>query len=268
MSKGSPIFVFSIPKAGTHLVTKALSGLPGIQHGGKHFARSLRIDSFDRGADLPLTGTTDRALDLPWMRRFFASIKPNTFVTTHTVFDEMLQGLLRELGYKIIVVERDPRDIVVSWADFVPRVPDHLLNPFVSGLSADERIACGIRGAERITTGTRRQPSITELIERHMAWRRLPGVLVVRFEDLIGDQHGGHEHRTRKETIRGIADYLGQSCSEDTIDTISDSLFGGTYTFNQGRVGRWRERFSREHVALFNQIAGNGLAAMEYETGT
>ena len=55
----APVFVDSIPKAGTHLLSKTLENMPGIEHCGLHLERKTIASYVDPGVSFPLQGRED-----------------------------------------------------------------------------------------------------------------------------------------------------------------------------------------------------------------
>ena len=261
-----PLFVDSIPKAGTHLLSKALDALPGIVHCGMHLERRTIAGFVDPGVPFPLEGREDidADRDFTWIQRFLASISPGTYLTTHFAYHERIHEVLDRLGFKIMVLIRDPRDIVLSWSDFMTTAEQHLLFPYFSQKDASYRIMSGIVGECGEKTGTRRQPGISELIHWHMAWIKAAGAQLVRFEDLVGEQGSGSRSR-QLAALRSISTFLDMRHREDTLAAVADSLYGDTTTFNKGKIGRWRTEFSEEHKAAFKEVAGRSLLDLGYE---
>jgi sulfotransferase 6B1 len=262
-----PIFLNSLPKSGTHLLAKALTGFPGIEHSGSHLERKQVAKFVDKGVDFPVEGREDLHIpnDCKWIERLLQSIKPGRFITSHMFYNVPIHDLLGKMSFKIILAVRDPRDVVVSWADFMVKEKTHLLFPFFRDTDFDFRIVCGIQGIGGEETGTRRQPPISELIMRHLKWETEAGAFLVRFEDLIGEQGGG-SREIQSQLLKDLAAYLEIDGSDQLIHSICESLFGGTNTFNKGVIGRWRENFTPKHKALFKENAGHLLIQMGYES--
>jgi hypothetical protein len=262
-----PIFLNSIPKSGTHLLSKALMGLPGVSHSGSHLERKKIAEFVDPGVDFPVEGREDMHIpnDMPAITRLLASIQPGQFITAHMIFNYPVRKVIRELGYKKLLLFRDPRDVVVSWANFIVKEETHLLYPFFSETDFNFRIISGIRGVPGDITGTRRQEPINELMTRYVRWKTEGDAFFVKFEDLIGDKGGG-SRESQQKMIKGIADYFEIDCPDEVIDQVCDSLFGGTYTFNKGMIGAWREHFTEAHKSVFKEETGDLLIQLGYES--
>lgn len=261
-----PIFFNSLPKSGTHLLSKALTGLPGIEHSGYHIERRMIAKFVDPDIDYPLEGREDLHIprDLPWIERLLAEIKPGQFVTSHMYYNKPMFNVLNKMRFKSILMLRDPRDVVLSWANYVSKEKTHLLYPFFCEKEMEFTISCGIQGVSKEETGTRRQAPISELINRHYRWISEGGAFLARFEDLIGERGGGSK-KLQKRLLKDLSRFLEVEADGRTIQAVCESLFGGTYTFNKGMIGRWREEYSDAHKRMFKQEIGDLLIRLGYE---
>lgn len=95
-------------------------------------------------------------------------------------------------------------------------------------------------------------------------WERYPQVLMVYFENLVGEKGGGSREMQLDE-IRRIAEHLEVELSPERLEEIADNLFGGTSTFMSGQIGTWRQYFGPEHVDLIKKSCGNTLIRLGYE---
>lgn len=263
---GCPVFVDSLPKSGTHLLAKALNEFPGFSHSGVHLERKSIAKFVDPAVDYPVEGREDINVytDLPWIERLLKTIRSGQFITAHFKYNRPLHDVLDRLGFKILLMVRDPRDVVVSWADFIARQKNHLLYPYFSKQDPDYRIMCGIMGESSEKTKTRRQPGIAELLTWHVEWKTKAYAHLVQFEQLIGEKGGGSRD-VQLDVLQKLCDLLEINGPPHFLDDIADNLFGGTATFNKGEVGRWRTRFNDEHRAIFKEHAGNLLIEIGYE---
>jgi hypothetical protein len=264
-----PVFLDSVPKSGTHLLAKALLGFPGVAHSGKHMDRKTIAEFVDKDVAYPTKGREDINIqsDFPWIKRLFQSIPAGQFLTAHLPYHPAIHETLERMNFKILVMMRDPRDVVLSWADYIAKEKNHLLNPFFKDTDRDYRIICGIKGVSSEITKTRRQPPIADLINGHMRWKTRGGAFLVQFEQLVGEKGGG-SRESQYHLLEQLMDYLEIKKTSKALDQICDTLFGGTYTFNSGTIGRWRTQFTDEHKALFKKETGRLLIDAGYEKDT
>lgn len=163
---------------------------------------------------------------------------------------------------KVLLI-RDPRDAVVSFMNWLPRsqqwgpwTPKEVIQDF-NVLPQDERLSKSILFPDKYL-------GVSLFCKKAIEWMEDPKLLVCRFEDMIGPEGGG-DRAKQKETIKALAAHLEVSLSEDRINFITDNLFGGTFTFHQGKIGSWRSHFKDYHKDLFKKALGNELQKLGYE---
>jgi hypothetical protein len=102
-----------------------------------------------------------------------------------------------------------------------------------------------------------------ERYSHYLNWLTTPGVLCLRFEDLI---------LNRDTTLHKILDYLAtfnfqpSTSRSETITTLSASIAPRkSGTFRKGQPGEWREHFTAGNVARFKEVAGELVGRLGYE---
>jgi hypothetical protein len=259
--QGAPIFLNSIPKAGTHVLMQALDEMPGIRTAGVHLEKAKVV----RGNAEP----AERNRDVDWSKvesLLARNARPGRYITAHTWAHQELFDLLADHGYVALFVIRDPRDVVVSQAAYVKRLrrhPDH--KRFAHRLTTDqERYRAIIEGYEEDDSGPA-GVSLAERLEGFKPWIEHAAVLTCRFEDLIGPSGGGSEE-DQVRTLTRIAAAIGLPLDEAAVAEISAAIWSpSSATFNKGRIGAWRKSFDSETVDLFNaQVSGELMARYGY----
>ena len=51
----------------------------------------------------------------------FQSIPAGQFLTAHLPYHPAIHETLERMNFKILVMMRDPRDVVLSWADYIAK---------------------------------------------------------------------------------------------------------------------------------------------------
>lgn len=167
----------------------------------------------------------------------------------HAAHSDALVALLCAERARIIVVRRDPRDILVSFADWICGRPDYFMHPDFAPLSREARVARLLNGGAG--SGYQLRP-FTEVLELAEPWLFMAGdVLVVGFEELIGPNGGGSSKR-QTAAVSAICDHLDLSTPEDS--SWMERIYGGTLTFNKGRIQRWRELESSDLQSEINEM--------------
>ena len=256
---GPRVFANSFPKGGTHLLSALLGELPRMMFSGVHRAAG----DFTAGAPRADAANTD------WerLRRTLAGVNRGQFMTAHFPHVDGLTEELDALGYRALLILRDPRDVVVSAQHYVTKMTSHDLHRRFTECyrTEGERITATIAGFPADEYG-RGQDPIGERLARYVPWLSIPGVLVVRFEDLVGAAGGGSRER-QDEAVDAVAQHVDRPLRPERVRAIADSVWSDkSSTFRQGRAGGWRDQLTPEQVALFKNVAGEQLIALGYET--
>lgn len=235
------ILANSVPKAGTHLLKKCLGLLP---------------DVFDTRIHL------DIGLDAQTLQAHLESAANGGFFTAHLPYWAPYIKMLEDLQYKTILMLRDPRDLVISFAHFVTKTKDHYLHTYYQQLANDnERITNTIVGLDDGTLF-----DIGTLHQIFLGWSQSSNNCIIRFENLVGPMGGG-SYDTQVREIKQIADHLIIELSVAKIERIAGRLFDtASPTFRKGVIGDWKNHFSAQHKQVFKNVAGQLLIDLGYET--
>jgi sulfotransferase family protein len=230
------VLVVSLPKAGTHLVERAVCLHPRLY---RRFLPTLNPENV--GAE-GLAGAV-------------RAQRPGQVLVAHLPFDPSYPALLEDV--KTLFVIRDPRDVAVSLAHYIGGRGDHPLH-FAYSARPDERsrIELAVLGDADARPPA---PALESLLASFSGWLE-SGAAVVRFEELIGSRGGGDDD-VQERTIRTIYDHLGMRPPA----RVSERLFSSASpTFRKGRIGAWREAFDPELEALFEREAGPWMEIYGY----
>jgi hypothetical protein len=100
----------------------------------------------------------------------------------------------------------------------------------------------------------------------YLGWLEQPGVLCLRFEDLILDRQAALERLLDYLESRGGSSHLPRpQCLQILQDAVAPKRSG---TFRKGKPGNWQEHFTPANKALFKERAGDLLLRLGYETGS
>jgi hypothetical protein len=243
---GPRILANSIPKSGTHLLTRCLHLFPDVEDSG------LRI----RGRKKPET-----------LERRLNQVGGGCFIPLHLAFTPEREQLLTDLGFTMVLIARDPRDIAVSHFHYVARQARmHRLRAYYNSLPDDSaRLMTSIRGIpESEWQGHVRLGDINTRCHVYLDWAE-HGACVVQFEKLVGPLGGGTRQAQHGE-IRRMAAHLGMALDTATIEYIADNAYyRKSSTFRKGIVGDWMNHMTPEHKAAFKEVAGQLLIDLGYE---
>lgn len=251
-----------LPKSGTHLLRRLLGMAPEFRYSGLHIEnRQFLLDpnSAQNPDILP-------HFDLPRLERKIASTLQGQFVTAHLFYDAALQAMFDQMRFKMIVLLRDPRDLVVSHAKYIAQLQRHILyHRYTAELHDDDaRLMASIRGLPQRTG----QPGLLDVglrLRRFQPWLDRPRTLTCRFETLVGPQGGG-SRTLQREAIESVLHFIDRPLAPTRVDALAGRLWSpGSATFRKGVIGDWRNHFTPAHVEAFKQIAGEALIQLGYE---
>lgn len=233
------IFIASIPKCGTHLLDKALRLITGKPSVSKFYI-TIRQENID-------------------------SVKPNQILVTHAICTMHNELILSKNDYKGVFIYRDPRDAVVSFANWIYKTPQHWphhcklsMNELIFVLTLNFYSAFGVFEIPNLR-------SIDDFYRKaYLPWKNKPGIYTTTFEKLIGPNGGGNLNDQITE-LKNIAKHFNVIIDDAQAIDISNKLFGNTFTFSAGQIGTWQKYFNQEHKNVFKLVAGQLLIDLGYE---
>ncbi|MFN8463068.1 MAG: hypothetical protein U0X93_15045 [Anaerolineales bacterium] len=132
---------------------------------------------------------------------------------------------------------------------------EHGMHDFYNSLPIS---ASGSRSPSPALTATGlKMVSVKQRYEGVFEWLNTPGVMCLRFEDLVNN---------RDATLNAMLDEVEKDRLQKSLPARDDRRFlfcGGDPTEEeshlplQGRPGGWREFFTTEHKSLFKEVAGD-----------
>jgi Sulfotransferase domain len=159
-------------------------------------------------------------------------------------------------------IYRDPRDMLVSQVFFATDMhEEHGMHAFYQSLpDFGERLKVAITGIDRDGL---KMVSVKQRYEAVFEWLRQPGVMCLRFEDLIDN---------RDTTLNAMLDevektgYKVPTPREKALEILVAAIQPKkSHTFRSGKTGGWKEYFAEDHKTLFKKVAGDLLVKLGYE---
>ncbi len=218
------VLCVTLPKAGTHLLERLLCLHPDLY---RRLLPTLDESNSDRYGGLA---------------RVLATTRPGQVVVSHRAYRPEFGAALSGHGVRGLFMLRDPRDVAVSLAHYIPRQPQHrFYELFQQTPDLHERIRLAIRGSEE--TGF---PSMVQRLRGYRGWlgsELSDSVMKVHFEDLIGERGGGGASRQR-EVVAAILEHVGVRSSEELLGRLCAETFSEVSpTFRSGKIGGFRGHF-------------------------
>lgn len=225
---GPRVIINSVPKSGTNLVQEILHQFPLL-----------------RGR---VTRTLTSEMEESELLRQIASIRKGEVMPAHIFYSEKIAGLMREHDIKMIFVVRDFRDAMLSHINYIDRMdvshPHHQV--FSELKNMDEKLDACLMGVKD------KFQSWPNLVRGFRGWVGAENVLMVCFEDLIGE-YGGGDGKTQRTTILEIADFLGIELP-DVEKVIRNMYNHNGLTFNAPEIGKWKKKFSPAQVTRIDKF--------------
>jgi predicted nucleic acid-binding Zn-ribbon protein len=229
------LFLISIPKAGTHLLYR-LAEMLGYRAGV--VCPPDPKPQFWYCVEYSNSHTTARDFFIDTVRRSPFGNKDHPFTRSPAIF-----------------IYRDPRDILVSEANWYHRTDASPFHGYLERLSFDERIKLLLD--DPVLLGSIRDRTLA-----FAPWLDLPNVIPVSFEELIGEIGGGGDDERRR-----LIWSLQLKLQVDGVpDEIASQLFDrSSPTFVDGKVGAWGEYFDTELRQRFAQLPQDFMQQFGYE---
>jgi hypothetical protein len=198
-------------------------------------------------------------------------VKPGQYATSHLWSHPTLFAILAELGFRSIFIVRDPRDILVSDAEYIYRLRRHpqykrFRHEYTD---RDARLNAIISGFPRDPWDLPQLP-FAERLRGFQSWLDpQDGVLCCRFEDLIGDVGGG-SHSTQRRCIAQISNHVERPLDEAALDDVCLAAWSSqSPTFRKGVIGDWQTVLAGDTLEYFyEQVDARILSAYGYHRDT
>jgi sulfotransferase 6B1 len=184
-------------------------------------------------------------------------IKDREIIHHHFPYTPGLATPLQAAGVPVVFVYRDPRDVLVSMADYilVQKKPMHLAEKY-RGL---ERVAL----VERLWTGDGELVSLPTYFEMFAGWRNAAGVISARFEALIGEKGGGSSS-VQRDVFAAITQKLGDLSAPFAERACRAAFNPRAGTYYKGRIGRWNDETDPSIVAI---LTGREMTELAVQWG-
>lgn len=254
-----PVLAITMPKSGTWLLMRLLTlagfdayrGQPALYRLASSLARSRA------GVDIDGDDPTIDAMTL------FELLPAGQVATLHQariVDSGVVQRFVATGQAKIVLLVRDPRDIVVARAHFWKH-PDNRRHAALRDLSVRDVM-------NRVIVGGDGFAGINELmLDYRLLWSS-PHVYALRFEDLVRAARAPTDS-TATRCVRDLLSHVGLHDPTDArIRSIMSNLDIRPYPGRSRVVDEWQVEFGPEQRALFMQSAAESLDVFGYCSST
>lgn len=229
-----PLFIVSIPKAGTHLIFQLVSEL-GYSAGNV----MPEIPNAKTWYYVEFSNSHTNARDF-----FVDTVRRSPFGNRH-------HPALRS---PIIFGYRHPFDILVSEANYYHEAGKTAFQFYFNGLSFNERVAKLIN--DEWLLGSFRQR-----VGGFLPWLSMPNVIPTSFEELVGKTGGG----SRAMQHRLIWSILLKLQADGCVDNLSRKIVNkNSATFRKGKIGGWKRDLSEEHLKYLKENCADVVTKFGY----
>lgn len=245
------IFGNAMPKSGSHLLTQILCGLTSLG------------PVVDPGFPPVNRSEGNRSLSLWAVQRNLLHMKPGDIRYGYIHAEDPFISILIQNNWATIFLYRDPRDMLVSHVFYATEMYEgHGMHSYYTEIlnSMEERLNAAIMG---VTEPGYELASVKERYDSYRGWLNQPGILCLKYEDLI---------LNRESTLGRLLDYIesrGFTLNKqrhEAIGSLMNSIAPRkSGTFRKGIPGNWREYFTDSNKTLFTQVAGDLLIDLSYE---
>jgi len=240
-----PIFVNSLPKSGTHLLLQITRAMPGTRYFGRFIATSPSLTQRERNPSA--------------LSRRVTKVMPSETLGAHLYYFPEVAKAFERINALHLFIYRDPRDVVISEARYLSEMNRwHRMHKYFRDLADDRaRLGLALDGLDA------RYPEANARLLPYAGWIGKPGVVAIRYEDLIGP-------RQADEIARVVAAWQAHGGTTGGAEELVSRLRGAidpakSHTFREGGAGNWRNSMTEAQAETFSQRLAPSIAAYGYE---
>jgi hypothetical protein len=169
-----------------------------------------------------------------------------------------VEDALEQINALHLFIYRDPRDVINSEAHYLSDMNRwHRMHKHYSKLDDHQaRLALALDGLDD------RYPEVNARLLPYVGWITAPGVVAIRYEDLIGP-------RQSEEISRIVSAWQsrgGQTTRpDDVVAHVREAIDPGkSHTFREGGSGKWRNTMTEAEAQRLTERLEPSLAAYGY----
>jgi hypothetical protein len=190
------------------------------------------------------------------------------YIIGHMPYSEEGNKLIQKYISKTITIIRDPRDMALSMLSHIKERPSHMAHIYLySQLKTDnERLIAVVNGYDNEFGSL---VGLEAMYRSMLSWGNQSGNILLKFEDLVGEQGGGN-NAIQYDVVTRVINHLaleGQM-SDERILAMGFESFGKTTTFRKGQIGKWTDLLDDKDKALFKGSLNHLLDELDYEVGS
>lgn len=228
------IIANTFPKSGTGLLRQLLEPF------GKYRGHLGMYDG----------GTGEKFADVRLAKLLYSLCQQDGVITAHLHWKPLISDQVKGTSTKMILLIRDPRDVVVSHAYYIIKTPEHSLHKFYKHLSKQECFSMSMMGIPDHETEF---PDIANRFLPYLGWAGMDDrdVLEVRYEDLVEEINA---------ECRIIASFIYPKPPPEAAEfnilvskMVSSVKPAASNTFRSGKIGEWKTEFDQANKDQFEK---------------
>lgn len=177
-------------------------------------------------------------LDASVFQEWLAAFSPGYGISVHIPQTPALDSVINQLGYRHILIMRDPRALFATIV-FGGDMPLYFLNADFERLSPSEQLRFLAEGGYAVKADAQVK-NFAEVYRSMLAWQEDSDCLIVRYEDLIGDSG----RQKQREAILNIAASLNIN-AVSSVNEIVEEL--------NGPETSWADHLRMDHIDEWKQ---------------
>ncbi|MBD3407679.1 MAG: hypothetical protein GF411_16295 [Candidatus Lokiarchaeota archaeon] len=176
--------------------------------------------------------------------KLFQITEDGQFIQGHLGYSDVILNKALSLKYKLVLTIRNPLAVLRSRFHYImkqkERNPAYKILKKVDEETAFDILIEGYSGEECSF------PSLQACYNAIQPWLR-EEVHIVKFESIIGPKGGGSK-QIQQEVIQSLVKYLNIDISKEKLSRIVSNLYGGTRTFDKGKIDSWRDELTNAQI--------------------
>ena len=251
-ARGPKVLVNAVPKAGTHLLMGVFDHVPHYRFAG----RLLWVTEIDERQD----GCSAAAQRVG---RTFDQTGSSRYIMGHVMHHPLVSIELSRRSIPVVTMVRDPRAIAASAVRYFEenKLRRHDLGEgrFNSRVELAQWLIDG--QGELGTPNT--IPPLAVRCRQYLGWLEDPNCLIVRFEDLIGEQGGATQDR-QLEVIQSILAFTGLEDRVSATAVAGDLYSSTSHTFSVGKIRTWETVLTPDQIAQVEDETKDFMNLLDY----
>ncbi len=276
-----PVMLITIPKSGTHLLEKSLYLMDSKifcynYHRKKNFLYWWKKNKSRSNSPLNHWKGNLHPLIVPKIISYIKSSYSykKTAYRSHLYYNNEYDKFLNSKNFRKILLLRDPRAVLVSFANMVKDgfESDHYIDfedLLLDLIDGRQKHYIPWAASKHSAYPFIWKVGMFDFYKKYLPFIDTKNCLIVRFENLVGAKGGGSDEFQAHE-IKLIAQHVGLALDDTKVAEIMRDLFGESATFYQGTVDGWKKYFTPTIKEAFKNVPGADelLIALGYEKDT